>query len=60
MTKKELTVILKALSHAQDVIEDLACENHPWTPFKDPELSDMFYRLNDMCITVNKKLEAAQ
>ena len=60
MTKKELTVILKALSHAQDAIEDLACENHPWTPFEDPELSDMFYRLNDMCIAVNKKLEASR
>ena len=60
MTKKELNVILKALDHAQEVIEDLACENYPWTPFEDPELSDMFYRLNDMCITVNKKLEAAR
>ena len=60
MTKKELTVIWKALIHAQEVIEDRACENHPWTPFEDPELSDMFYRLNDMCITVNKKLEAAR
>ena len=60
MTKKELNVILKALSHAQDVIEDLACENYPWSPFEDPELSDMFYRLNDMCITVNRKMEASR
>ena len=60
MTKKELTVILKALSHAQDVIEELACEDHPWTPFADPELSDMFYRLNDMCITVHRKMEATR
>ena len=60
MTKKELTVILKALSHAQDVIEDLACENYPWTPFEDPELRDLFYRLNDMCITVNRKMEASR
>ena len=60
MTKKELTVILKALSHAQDVIEELACEDHPWTPFADPEICDMFYRLNDMCIAVTKKLEATR
>ena len=60
MKKKELNVIWKALNHAQEVIEDLACENYPWTPFEDPELSDMFYRLNDMCITVNKKLEATR
>ena len=60
MTKKELNVIWKALNHAQEVIEDLACETYPWTPFEHPELSDMFYRLNDMCITVNKKLEAAR
>ena len=60
MTKKELNVIWKALSHAQEVIEDLACENYPWTPFEDPELSDMFYRLNDMCITVNRKMEASR
>ena len=60
MTKKELTVILKALSHAQDVIEYLACENHPWTAFEDQEMSNLFYQLNDMCITVNKKLEAAR
>ena len=58
MTKKELNVILKSLSHAQDVIEDLACENYPWSTFKDNELRDMFYRLNDMCLTIDKKLEA--
>ena len=60
MTNKELTVILKALSHAQEVIEDLACENYPWAPFEDPELRDMFYRLNDMCIAVNRKMEASR
>ena len=58
MTKKELNVIWKALNHVQEVIEDLACENYPWTPFEDPELRDMFYRINDMCITVNRKMEA--
>ena len=58
MTKKELTVILKALSHAQDVIENLACKSFPWTEFEDDDLRDMFYRLNDMCISVNKKMEA--
>ena len=60
MTNKELTVILKALNHAQEVIEDLACENYPWAPFEDPELRDMFYRLNDMCIAVNRKMEATR
>ena len=60
MTKKELQVIWSALTHAQEVIEDLACENYPWTAFEDPELSDMFYRLNDMCITVNRKMEATR
>ena len=60
MTKKELNVILKALNHAQEIIEDLACENYPWTPFEDPELRDMFYRINDMCITVNRKMEATR
>lgn len=60
MTKKELNVILKALDHAQEVIEDLACENYPWTQFEDPELRDMFYRINDMCITVNRKMEATR
>ena len=50
----------KALNHAQEVIEDLACENYPRTPFEDPELRDMFYRLNDMCITVNRKMEASR
>ena len=60
MTKKELTVILKALSHAQDVIEELACENFPRTEFKDADFRGMFYRLNDMCISVNKKLEASR
>lgn len=60
MTKKELNVILKSLDHAQEVIEDLACENYPWTQFEDPELRDMFYRINDMCITVNRKMEATR
>ena len=60
MTKKQLNVIWKALNHAQEVIEDLACENYPWTSFEDPELSDMCYRLNDMCITVSRKMEATR
>lgn len=60
MTKKELNVIWKALNHAQEVIEDLACENYPWTAFEDQEMSNLFYQLNDMCITVNKRLEASR
>ena len=60
MTEKELQVIWSALTHAQETIEYLACENHPWTAFEDQEMSNLFYQLNDMCITVNKKLEAAR
>lgn len=60
MTKKELTVIRNTLIHAKDVIQDLACEDYPWTPFADPELGDMFYKLNDMCITVHRKMEATR
>lgn len=56
MTKKELNVIKKALTHAKEVIQDLACENYPRTPFEDPELRDMFYRLDDMCTTMNRKM----
>ena len=60
MTKNELDVIWKTLTHAKEVIQDLACENYPWTPFEEPELHDMFYRLNEMCITVNRKMEATR
>lgn len=63
MTKKELNVIWTALNHAKEVIQNLACENYPCTPFEDPELRDMFYQLNDMCdmcITVRRKKEASR
>lgn len=57
MNKKELTAILYALQNAQDTIETLACENYPYTAFQDEDLRRMFYRLNDMCLTIDKKLE---
>lgn len=60
MTKKELTVIQHCIRNAKESIEELACENYPFTDFYDKELADMFLELNNMCITITRKIEALE
>lgn len=60
MTKKELTVIQNCIRNAKSSIEELACENYPFTEFCDRELGEMFYTLNDMGRTLSRKIEALE
>lgn len=60
MTIKEMKTILFAIRNAKAAIEELACEHYPDTAFEDEEFRTMFYSLNDMCITINEKIEDAE
>lgn len=60
MTTKEMKTILFAIRNAKTAIEELACENYPDTEFEDEDFREMFYKLNDMCITINEKIDAAE
>lgn len=60
MDIKSLTVIRTAIWSAKDIIEELACEDYPHTPFKDEDLSDIFYQLNSMAVTLTEKMESME
>ena len=60
MTVKEMNCMREAIRCAQNVIEQLACENYPYTEFEDEDFHSMFYQLNGMCIAIGKKIEAAK
>lgn len=59
MTKKELTVILNSVCHAQNNIEVLGFENYPYGMAEDEDIRKMYYELNDMCILLGEKIEKA-
>ena len=58
MTKKELIVIRRCICSAQEAIEQLACENYPYSKFCDSDFRDMFYSLNSMAISLTSKIDA--
>lgn len=60
MTKKELKAVYIAISHARQTIEELCAENYPHTAFADDDFKNWFYDLNDMCLAMRDKIEAAQ
>ena len=60
MNIKSLTVIRTAIWSAKDIIEELACEDYPNTPFEDEDLSDIFYQLNSMGIALTEKMESME
>lgn len=60
MTTKEMKTILFAIRNAKTAIEELACEHYPDTEFQDEDFRKMFYTLNDMCITINEKIDDAE
>lgn len=60
MTVKELNCIYSSVWNAKEIIENLACENYPYTEFEDKQMRKMFYDLNRMCITINRKIKAAE
>lgn len=64
MDIKSLTVIRTAIRNAKDIIEELACEDYPNTPFEDPfedkDLSDMFYQLNSMGMALTEKIKSME
>lgn len=57
MTKKELTVILNSVRHAQNNIEVLGFENYPYGMAEDEDIRKMYYELNDMCILLGEKIQ---
>ncbi len=59
MTKKELTVILNSVRHAQNNIEVFGFENYPYGMTDDEDIRKMYYKLNDMCILLGKKIKKA-
>ena len=59
MTVKEMKCIYNAIWHAKEIIEELACEDFPYTSFEDG-FGEMYYRLNDMCIEITKKIDEAE
>lgn len=60
ITTKEMKVILLAVRSAKESISTLACENYPYGKFEDAEFRKMFYELNDMCIAIGEKIDAAE
>ena len=60
MDIKSLTVIRTVIWNARDIIEELACEDYPNTPFEDKDLCDMFYQLNDMAIALTEKMKSME
>lgn len=57
MTTKELKAIYSAIWYAREMIEIFGSENYPYTDFKDSDLREMFYSLNDMAITITNKID---
>lgn len=60
MDKKSLIAILHSIRHARDIVQTMACDNYPDTPFYDSDISRMFYELNTMCVTLSKKVKYAE
>lgn len=60
MDIKSLTVICTAIWSAKDITEELACEDYPYTPFEDEDLSDMFYQLNSMGAALTEKMKSME
>ena len=60
MTVKEMECVFSAIWHAKETIENLACENYPYTEFVDSDFCKMFYTLNEMNIAISKKIEVAK
>lgn len=60
MDIKSLTVIRTAIGSAQDIIEELACEDYPHTPFEDKDLRDTFYQLNSMGMALTEKIKSME
>ncbi len=60
MNKKELTVILNSVRHAQNNIEVFGFENYPYGMAEDEDIRKMYYDLNDMCILLGEKIKKAR
>lgn len=56
MEIRKLEAIFTVLRSARETVELLAAENFPFTDFEDPELGEIFYKLNDMSITIANKI----
>ena len=58
MNKKELRLIRNIIANAMDAITLLACDNYPYTDFKDDYFREVFYQLNDIGFNISKKIAA--
>lgn len=59
MDEKSLNVIQESIRHTMSLMRLLACENYPYTEFKDRDIGRMYYELNVMSICISNKLDAA-
>lgn len=60
MSKKELDAILSGIRHVQRIIEAFGFENYPYEMTMDEDLRKMYYKLNDMAILLNQKIDNNQ
>ena len=44
--------------NAMDAITLFACDNYPYTDFKDDYFREVFYQLNDIGFSISKKIAA--
>lgn len=58
MSKKELRVVLDAIRHAKDAIEEFGTENYPYTGFEDAEINKMYFELNAFCINISNRINS--
>lgn len=59
MQNEKMKIILASLRHAKDIIW-LASGSDAATvyeSFKDTEIRDMYYAINEMCIRIDEKIE---
>lgn len=60
MTKKNLNAILSSVRGTMGVIECLAYENYPYEITEDQDIQKMYYCLNDICVMLFRKFDAAE
>lgn len=59
MTVKEMQCVHSAIWHAKEIIEQLGCQDYPYTEFYDEDFKKMFYALNKMDILILEKIDLA-
>lgn len=60
MKKNEVNVVLWAIQNAKEALEQLDNPGYPHADFSSKETRDIFYTLNDCCLTLYKMRDAAE